>query len=621
MSVIILRWVALLSAVFVSLYLIAGRRDGGPGGPIFAFVALFVLSSFSGWTVERYFSGTGGSWQKNLRLPPLLGMLIMGLLCRNLPDPIGNNLGSKIRPQLSATVRSLALTLILTRAGLSLDLQVIWRLRDTVARLASLPLLCETITVAALAMWWLQFASLSWALMLGFVVAAVSPAVVIPTLLKLREDGASTSAGSRLSVIVPVLIASAALDDVLAIAGFGICLGFATSSSDSSSSWFVYAKVPMEVFLGVGVGVIGGSLVAFLSRTSSVSSMAIKEEPSGLSTKHSALSKSASESQQTLNHWRVGLLLVFACLVFFSLKKAGFSGAAALAVLILAATAVNGFQLMNLVMIKGWTLDDAKPIATLLASIWTLVAQPLLFVLVGAAVSVKTLEARIIGVGVVILVIGVSVRSFVVVFGALGGCCSSVIAPENLSARNEQETSSDKAPMAKKSSALAAESMNPDTNQSISHFTWGERLFVAIAWTPKATVQAAIGGIALDEANPDNEEEQRMGRDILNLAVLAILCTAPCGAALILGMWPRLLGVISSAPVEKVEEDLVDGIENHIVVPVQSHNETGGSSEQDCEQHRGKKFVRIASPRKSKRSPKGRSPRGGSRSPRNQTNV
>jgi len=66
-----------------------------------------------------------------------------------------------------------------------------------------------------------------------------------------------------------------------------------------------------------------------------------------------------------------------------------------------------------------------------------------------------------------------------------------------------------------------------------------ERLFTALAWMPKATVQAAIGAVALDEAKTEKEKE--MGRDILAIAVLAILCTAPVGAAIISVTGPRLL--------------------------------------------------------------------------------
>ena len=67
-----------------------------------------------------------------------------------------------------------------------------------------------------------------------------------------------------------------------------------------------------------------------------------------------------------------------------------------------------------------------------------------------------------------------------------------------------------------------------------------ERLFTAVAWLPKATVQAAIGAVALDESEAGSEDEAR-GRTVLAIAVLAIICTAPLGAVAIAVAGPRLL--------------------------------------------------------------------------------
>lgn len=191
---------------------------------------------------------------------------------------------------------------------------------------------------------------------------------------------------------------------------------------------------------------------------------------------------------------------------FFGLKKANFSGAAALAVLALGAGA-------NV----RWGAD-AVPVAALLAQLWNRAVQPVLFGLVGAAVSLKTLDGRTIGFGVAMLAISTLVRCGTVAFIALGKCGS-------------KGSGSDDAPRA---------------------WTWGERIFVALAWTPKATVQAAIGGIALDYAS--NSREQDMGRDILNISLMAILLAAPCGSILVTTMGPRLLGRAS------VEQALEQGL-------------------------------------------------------------
>ena len=88
-------------------------------------------------------------------------------------------------------------------------------------RLAALPCLCEATCVALLARSLLGFPA-PWAALLGFTVAAVSPAVVVPSLLELQERGYGVRTG-----IPTLVVAAAALDDVFSLAGFGICLGFA----------------------------------------------------------------------------------------------------------------------------------------------------------------------------------------------------------------------------------------------------------------------------------------------------------------------------------------------------------------------------------------------------------
>merc|ERR1712039_291141 len=84
---------------------------------------------------------------------------------------------------------------------------------------------------------------------------------------------------------------------------------------------------------------------------------------------------------------------------------------------------------------------------------------------------------------------------------------------------------------------------------------WQERIFTAMAWMPKATVQAAIGALALDEATTDREKA--MGQDILAIAVLSILCTAPLGAIAISFFGPRLL-VLDKYDESKKQDELCE---------------------------------------------------------------
>ena len=80
-----------------------------------------------------------------------------------------------------------------------------------------------------------------------------------------------------------------------------------------------------------------------------------------------------------------------------------------------------------------------------------------------------------------------------------------------------------------------------------------ERLFTALAWTPKATVQAALGGLALDQARDDTE--RRLGQELVATAVLCILVTAPPGAFLISSLGPRLLKREALPPEDAVPKE------------------------------------------------------------------
>ncbi|CAL1155282.1 unnamed protein product, partial [Cladocopium goreaui] len=430
----------LATLAFLLLYVITGP-EGSPGGSHFALLVLYLAALWVGKLTAPF-----------KKLPPLLPMLLVGFLLRNVPE-LGTMIGKQVDPEWSSALRLSALTLILTRAGLAMDLNALLRLRFVVLRLAMLPCLCEATAAALLATWLLDFPPL-WAAMLGFVVAAISPAVVVPSLLALQDQGFGVEAG-----IPTMVVAAAPLDDVLSIAGFGICLGI----SFAESSWLNYARAPLELLLGLGTGMIGAALLAVLT-------------PS-------------SNEEEGAKDLRLLLLLSAALCTAFGLREVGFSGAAALAVLVLGAGCA-----------RGWG-PAAKPVSASIADLWTRLAQPLLFSLVGASVVVTDLETETLAGGLLIIFIAGLVRF-----------CAVMLA---LSGRGMKQQ---------------------------------EKFFTAIAWTPKATVQAALGGLALDEAREDNEE--LLGRRLLAVAVLCILVTAPPGATLIALMGPRLLQKVDKPEVE-----------------------------------------------------------------------
>ncbi|XP_066303500.1 uncharacterized protein [Branchiostoma lanceolatum] len=191
------------------------KDDALPGGNLFALTVLLVLCVIGGRLIQR------------IKLPPLLGMLIVGILLRNVP---GIMVGSWIDPVWASSIRLVALTVILIRAGLGLDPVQLRRLSWTVLLLAFLPCVVEASTLAVVIHFLLDFPWL-WGFMLGFVLAAVSPAVVVPSMLWLQEVGLGVDQG-----IPTLVIASGSVDDVIAITGFAVCLGITFTTERSPQS-------------------------------------------------------------------------------------------------------------------------------------------------------------------------------------------------------------------------------------------------------------------------------------------------------------------------------------------------------------------------------------------------
>ena len=140
---------------------------------------IFVCSLALGWAGSKVeVMGT--------KMPFLLGSLVAGIALRHFPGVVQTD--DLAYTTWSANLRTGALCVIMLRAGLALDLAALRRLRGPALRLASLPCLVEATVVACMAVACFAF---TWgaALMLGFVVAAVSPAVVVPGLIALGDKG------------------------------------------------------------------------------------------------------------------------------------------------------------------------------------------------------------------------------------------------------------------------------------------------------------------------------------------------------------------------------------------------------------------------------------------------
>ncbi|MCL4129876.1 UNVERIFIED_CONTAM: hypothetical protein GTU68_064674 [Idotea baltica] len=329
-----------------------------------------------------------------------------------------------------------------------------------------IPCLVETSVVAVVSHLLLDF-PWKWGFMLGFVLAAVSPAVVVPCLLSLSDQGYGVEKG-----IPTLVIAAASIDDVIAISGFGICLGMIFSTG--SAVW-QGMKGPLEFGMGILYGIIVGVILWLLP----------------------------NKRTENAILYRFFLLLGAGLLAVFGSKGIHFGGAGALGCLCVAFVAGFGWR-------KQGKIENKTQVNEYFNFMW-MFFQPMLFGLIGTEIRISDLQMTTVGWGIVTLAIGLSCRVVVSFFAVMGG-----------------------------------------------NLTLKERLFVALAWLPKATVQAAIGSTALDYARDalaegalEDSIEVIMGAKVLTIAVLVILITAPIGAVAIMLSAPKLL---QKAPSEEDQE-------------------------------------------------------------------
>lgn len=205
----VLRYLAIVVIAWATMAAVIGHEgmfavEGRTNGNLFAIFVTAVVADLFGMVCEA------------CGLPPLLGMLVAGLGLRNIPHL---KLAADIDPDWSSVLRNIALTIILARAGLGMNIEALKRLRWPCAKLAALPNISEACTVAVVSHFLMDLPWV-WSFLAGFIISAVSPAVVVPTLLKLQDEGYGVAKG-----IPTLVLAASSFDDVLSISGFGIALG------------------------------------------------------------------------------------------------------------------------------------------------------------------------------------------------------------------------------------------------------------------------------------------------------------------------------------------------------------------------------------------------------------
>ena len=192
-----------------------------------------------------------GNFFNKLKLPQLLGMLITGII---LGPYVLNLLDPKIL-SISTDLRQIALIVILTRAGLNLDIQDLKKVGRPAVLMCFLPATAEIIGMLVFAPKLLNIPLLDAAI-LGTVIAAVSPAVVIPKMIRLIEEGY----GKEKS-IPQLIMAGASVDDIYVIVLFTSFLGLFSEGSFSVSN---FLKIPTSILSGIVAGYLCGLALILL---------------------------------------------------------------------------------------------------------------------------------------------------------------------------------------------------------------------------------------------------------------------------------------------------------------------------------------------------------------------
>lgn len=375
-----------------------------------------------------------GALAKRLKLPSLVGMLIAGMIL----GPYALNLLSDSLLNISADLRQLALIIILTRAGLSLDVEALKRVGRPAILMCFVPACFEILGMTLLAPALLGVSTLDAAIM-GAVVGAVSPAVIVPRMIRLSEEGWGVDRG-----IPQLILAGASVDDVFVIVMFTAFTGLASGGQGLTAGAVLI--IPASILTGVAAGLLLGWLLAQWFRRV---------------------------------HMRDSVKVVILLSLAF--------------LLVAAEDALEGiFPFSGLLAVMGagvglqrWRSVVAQRLSLKFSKLWV-AAEVALFVLVGAAVDLR-------------YALSAGIMAILAVLGAL--CFRAV-------------------------GVLVC--------VSGAHFSPKEKLFCVLSYLPKATVQAAIGGVPLAMG-------LGCGQIVLTVAVIAILVTAPLGALAIDRSYTKLL--------------------------------------------------------------------------------
>ncbi|SHI68403.1 sodium/proton antiporter, CPA1 family [Geosporobacter subterraneus DSM 17957] len=183
---------------------------------------------------------------EKLKLPGLLGMLLLGILI----GPFGLNLISKEILNISSELRKIALIVILLRAGLGIKKETLNKVGVPALKMSCIPGLFEGFTILFTASYLLGITTVE-AGILGFIIAAVSPAVIVPSMLHFIQMRKGEQKG-----IPTLVLAGASIDDVFAITLFSTFLGL--YGTQNLNIFRQVLDIPISIVLGIGLGVVVG---------------------------------------------------------------------------------------------------------------------------------------------------------------------------------------------------------------------------------------------------------------------------------------------------------------------------------------------------------------------------
>lgn len=192
---------------------------------------------------------------KRIHLPALVGYLLwgiaLGVLAKQYPDLFDERILS-----ISSEIRKIALIIILLKAGLSLDVSDLKKVGRPAILMSFLPACVEMVTIGVLGP--LFFPELSYveSFMLGSVLGAVSPAVVVPMMTKLMDEKRGTKHG-----VPQLIIAGSSIDDIIMIVFFQ---AFMTMEKGGEISWISFLNIPSSIITGVAIGLLFGLLMHLL---------------------------------------------------------------------------------------------------------------------------------------------------------------------------------------------------------------------------------------------------------------------------------------------------------------------------------------------------------------------